>query len=85
MNEVDKQLELLQSANKRLAEDNKKLLDKLANYEWLLESYAADARKRERELWGMFQILDTIEKDIHRARERALTAKRPEANRKPDK
>jgi hypothetical protein len=68
----DTLLEHLQSANRRLAEDNANLLRKVNELEHLVTCREVDLRRAERHLHEVMRLVDKAEKDLAYIRNKAL-------------
>jgi hypothetical protein len=72
----DTLLERLQSANRRLAEDNATLLRKVSELEHLVTCREVDLRRAERHLHEVMRLVDKAEKDLAYIRNKALAYSR---------
>ena len=72
----DTLLERLQSANRRLAEDNAALLRKVHELEHLVNCREVDLRRAERHLHEVMRLVDKAEKDLAYIRNKALAYSR---------
>ena len=72
----DTLIERLQSANRRLAEDNANLLEKIDSLQWQLNATIVDLLRAERHIHDMTRELDRAEKNLGFVKSRAIAYKR---------
>ena len=72
----DTLLERLQSANRRLAEDNATLFRKVNELEHLVNCREVELRRAERHLHEVMRLVDKAEKDLAYIRNKAVAYSR---------